>query len=383
METYIAIAPGGLEEVVKQELIDFGAENVKILHRAVEFDGDEKLLYKANMGLRTAIRILVPVARERVRDQNELYRVIKAINWTRWFEVDKTLALFSTVSNAPEFNNDFFVSLKAKDAIVDQFRELKGVRPTIDKENPDVRIYIHLAGDDCSISIDTSGESLHKRGYRKAGHLAPLSEVLAAGLILLSGWDQKEPFLDPMCGSGTIIIEAAMLAAGIAPNLKREQFGMFNLKMFDQKTWDRAWLELKVLQKKEIDTVIMGSDKSPSALAAARINIEAAGVDDFVRVSKTAFEDRNPPKEKGIIICNPPYGERLNPQTVYDLYKSVGSQLKYHYSGFNAWFLSSNIKALKQLGLRPSVKHIIFNGPLECQYAKYEMYRGSREEEAK
>ncbi|CAA6810132.1 MAG: THUMP domain-containing protein [uncultured Aureispira sp.] len=374
---YIAKTFLGLEGVLEKELQDLGATRTKKLSRAVSFDGDLELLYKANLQLRTALRILHHLDTETVRNQNQLYNFAHSINWLRWFTAKETFAVRAKVIKAPEFNNSTFVALKVKDAIVDQFRRIGGARPSIDKNNPDILIDVIVFKDKCTISIDSSGESLHRRGYRESGHRAPLNEVLAAGMVLLSGWDMNTPLIDPFCGSGTILTEAASYAYNIPPNIKREKFGFASWKNYDSKLWNRIWLEAKVA-KRDFEGKIIGSDISPKIIQHAREHVVAAGVDDCIRLSSKEFEFRNIPKGPGTIIANPPYGERMDFADVEVMYQIIGDKLKADCAGYNAWIISSVRNFNRFIGLRPSKKIPLFNGGLECQYMKFEMYQGTK-----
>lgn len=381
METnYIAKTFQGLEGVLEQELIDLGATQTKKLSRAVAFEGDLALLYRANLQLRTALRIFVPLGTEIVKNQKGLYEFASAINWLRWFSPQETFAINARAIKAPNFNNDAFVALKVKDAIVDQFRRLKGSRPSVDKTAPDITIDVHLFKDRCTISIDSSGTSLHQRGYRQSGHRAPLNEVLAAGLVLLSGWDAKKPLIDPFCGTGTILIEAAMLAQGKAPNILRKQFGFETWKNYDKKLWEKIWLEARA-QERSFDAPLIGSDISPKVIQHARQHVAKAGVDENIRLSSKHFNDRAVPKEAGVLISNPPYGERLDRTAVEELYKDFGDRLKNAYTGYEAWVISAVDNFHRFVGLRPSEKLRLFNGGLPCQYMKFELYKGSKRED--
>ncbi len=380
MNEYIAKTFHGLETVLEKELIALGATNTKVLKRAVAFEGDQALLYKANLHLRTALRILHPLATEQVRNQNQLYAFANSINWLRWFTTEETFAVSANVFQAEEFNNSAFVALKVKDAIVDQFRKFKGSRPSIDKENPAIRIDVHLYKEKCTISIDSSGESLHRRGYRTPGHRAPLNEVLAAGMILLSGWDLDTPLIDPFCGSGTILVEAGLYAHNIAPNIHRKFFGFAYWKNFDAKLWDKIWLEARA-NERDFDGVIIGSDISKKIISFAREHVTNAGVDECIRLSAKPFDDRTVPQGKGgTLITNPPYGERMNFVDVEELYGQIGDKLKSDYQGYTAWIISSLEKFNRYIGLRPSQKMVLFNGGLECRFLKYELYKGSKRE---
>ena len=339
MDNYIAKTFQGLEPVLAEELRGLGALNVQELKRAVSFDADKALLYKANMALRTALHILLPLAIEKVRNQDELYQAVRSINWNRWFNVNQTYAVRAIVNNSEAFNTPIIVALKTKDAIADQFRQIKGERPSVDKDNPDIEIHIHIFGTQCTISIDSSGSSLHRRGYRTGGHPAPLNEVLAAGMVLLSGWDKNSPLVDFMCGSGTILTEAALIAANKAPNLRRKKFSFHYWKNFDEELFNKASGEL-IEAETEFDNWIYGSDIEAKSIKEARQNILAAGVDDMVRISQADFRERTAPKEPGTVIINPPYGERIKPADLELMYKEIGDCLKQKYSGYNAWILS-------------------------------------------
>jgi putative N6-adenine-specific DNA methylase len=378
MENYIAKTFQGLEEVLADELHALGAVKIQLLKRAVAFECDKLTLYKANMALRTALHILHPIAVERVRNQDELYRVVRSLNWMRWFKNEQTYAVRAIVNNAESFNNPLFVALKTKDAIADQFREITGERPNVDKENPDIEVYVHIFGNQCTISIDSSGRSLHRRGYRIGGHAAPLNEILAAGMVLLSGWDRESPLVDFMCGSGTIITEAALIAANKAPNLKRKKFGFHYWKNFDEQLFEQAKNEL-IAAEREWDHWIYGSDIDSRAVREARENVVNAGVDDMVRLSVADLRERPAPQGPGVVIINPPYGERLRPDDLEALYKSIGDCMKQKYAGYTAWMLSSNPDATKKVGLRPAQRLVLYNGALECRFLKYELYAGTGE----
>jgi putative N6-adenine-specific DNA methylase len=377
MEQYIAKTFQGLEEVLAEELKNLGAQNIIKLKRAVSFDADQLTLYKANMALRTALHILHPIAVEKVKNADTLYSLVKTINWQRWFRKEQTYAVRAIVNNNEAFNTPLFVALKTKDAIADHFRQLTGERPNIDKDNPDVEIYVHIFGQQCTISVDSSGPSLHRRGYRSGGHAAPLNEVLAAGMVLLSGWDKQSPLVDFMCGSGTIVTEAALIAANKAPNLRRKVFGFHSWKNFNPELFLQARTELMEAEI-EWDNWIYGSDIDGRAIKEARQNVEAAGIDDIVRIAQADFKEKDAPSTPGTIIINPPYGERLKPEDVEALYKEIGDALKQKYKGYNAWILSSNPDAVKRIGLRAAERLVLFNAALECRFLKYELYEGSK-----
>jgi putative N6-adenine-specific DNA methylase len=381
MEQYIAKTFQGLEEVLAEELKNLGAQNIIKLKRAVSFDADQLTMYKANIALRTALHILHPIAVEKVNNADNLYSLVKSINWLRWFRKEQTYAVRAIVNNKDAFNTPLFAALKTKDAIADLFRQLTGERPNIDKDNPDVEIYVHISGQQCTISVDSSGPSLHRRGYRSGGHAAPLNEVLAAGMVLLSGWDKQSPLVDFMCGSGTILAEAALIAANKAPNLRRKVFGFHYWKNFSPELFLQARSELMEAEI-EWENWIYGSDIDGRAIREARQNIEAAGIDDIVRISQGDFREKDAPTTPGTVIINPPYGERLKPEDVEALYKEIGDALKQKYKGYNAWILSSNPDAVKRIGLRAAERLVLFNGALECRFLKYELYEGSKIKDA-
>lgn len=375
---YVAKTLQGLEGVLEQELKNLGALHTKKLSRAVAFKGDLKLLYSANLNLRTALRILHPIGTHTVKNQQDLYTAaFDNIDWSEWFDVKQTISINAMAFNAPEFNNSGFIALKVKDAIADQFRKKVGSRPSVDKVNPDIIIDVIIYKDQCTFSIDSSGESLHRRGYRDAGHRAPLNEVLAAGMVLLSGWDLETPLVDPFCGTGTILVEAAMYAHNIAPHIQRKRFGFESWKNFDKKIWDKVWMDARANERK-FDGVLIGSDISAPVIEHARQHVATAKVDECIRLSVKQFKDRTVPEGPGTVLTNPPYGERLTYAEIEPLYKSMGDKFKSDYTGYNAWVISAVKNFNRFIGLSPSKKMILFNGGLECQFMKFEMYKGSK-----
>ncbi len=365
----------GLEDVLFNELEQLGASDLKKANRAVEFTGDKALMYRANFHLRTALRILKPIAEFNVKDENELYQQIQTIDWTNYFDLKNTFAIDSVV-HSDNFSHSKYVALKVKDAIVDQFREKFKKRPYVETENPDIRISIHIANELCTVSLDSSGESLHKRGYRIKTNKAPINEVLAAGMILLSGWDKKSVFVDPMCGSGTLIIEAAMIANNIPPGVYRQKFGFETWKDFDNDLLEEIYEEDTV--EPDFDIKIIGSDISEIAIRIARENIANAGLKKKIELQINPIENYIPPAEGGIIVTNPPYGERIKKNEINNFYKVLGDRFKNRYQGYEAWLISSNFDAIKHIGLRPSQKMTLFNGPLECKFLNYSIYEGSK-----
>ncbi len=366
-----------LEEVLAREIEDIGGQNIEIGKRIVSFEGDLKQVYRANYELRTAIRVLIPIQTFKARDEKELYDNIQQIDWSEFLEINQTFAIDSSVHHTPAFRHTKYAAFKAKDAIADQFRERTGRRPSVDVDDPDLRLNLHISQGTASIAADSSGESLHKRNYRTQTGPAPINEVLAAGMILLTGWKGDSLFLDPMCGTGTILIEAAGIAWNIPPQLNRKNFGFMKWPNFEERLW-REVVEKANRKINKQGPVILGSDKDFKSIRIAEQNIDAAQLSDKVKVRRKAFEKLTPPEEKGIIVMNPPYDERIDVEDIGALYKMIGDQLKQHYAGFEAWVLSSNVEAFKQVGLKPSRKIRLFNGPLECKFQKYELYEGSK-----
>ena len=366
----------GLEEILADELLKLGAKKINIGVRNVSFYGDKGFLYKANLSLRTAIRILKPIVVFDVNDDKELYSSFFNFNWEDYMSVDNTFAIDS-VLNSDFFTHSLYVSQKAKDGIVDRYRKLFKTRPSVDSINPDLKINIHIRNKCCTVSLDSSGKPLNKRGYRSQTNIAPINEVLAAGIILLSEWDLESDFLDPMCGSGTLLIEAAMLATNYPPNIKRSNFSFKNWNDFDLDLF--VTITKSVLSKiKPFNNKILGFDKSPSAISKCNQNIINAGLEDVISISKEDFfRSKKHNDDYLYIVFNPPYGERLRID-IELFYKKIGDTLKTNYTNSCTWFITSSIEALKYVGLRPSRKIKLFNGKLESRLAKYEIYSGSK-----
>jgi putative N6-adenine-specific DNA methylase len=376
-QNYIAKTTFGLEEILAQELKDLGAIDIKIQNRAVAFSGDKELLYKVNYCSRTALRVFLPLVSATVLNETQLYDLVKSIAWEDYLDVDGTLAVDSTV-HSETFNHSQYVALKTKDAIVDRFREKYDRRPSVDVSTPDLRIHVHIDRETCSISLDSSGEPLFKRGYRVATNEAPLNEVLAAGLIYLSNWNRNSNFIDGMCGSGTILIEAAMFALNIPPQIKREHFGFLTWNDFDVTLWKKVKLDA-INNQRPFKFQILGSDLISANVRLAQENIANAGLEQYISVRQNDFLTSVPPEGGGILVMNPPYGERMSDQEfVETLYKQVGDTLKKSYAGFEAWMISSNREALKKVGLKPSRKIVVFNGSLECRFQNFSLYAGTK-----
>ena len=366
----------GFEDLLANELTQLGAQKVKKGVRNVTFYGDKGFMYKCNLGLRTAIKILKPIASFKVVNESDLYDKIYKIKWEDYVDYKGTIAINSTV-HSTVFNHSQYISLKAKDAIVDRFRALKGERPSIDLKFPDLKINIHIDKLFCNVSLDSSGESLHKRGYKTATNIAPINEVLAAGLIMLSGWDGQSDLLDPMCGSGTILIEAAMIACNIPPNLLRNEFAFEKWTDWDVDLFEK--IENSLLEKtRDFHHNIYGIDKAPSAVTKAIENVKNANLESFISIRHDDYFKTSKSNTDFLhIIFNPPYGERLE-INMEELYGNIGNTLKRNYSNSNAWFITSNVEALKYVGLRPSRKIKLFNAKLESTFVKYEVYDGSK-----
>ncbi len=376
----VAKTINGLEGTLAEELKELGAQKIQILKRAVAFEGDKKLMYQANYQLRTAMRILMPIKVVQIKNEDELYKEIYKIDWSQYFTVKETFAI-DGVTASKFFTHSKYVALKSKDAIVDQFRDKLGIRPNVNTFNPTVRINVRIFNTTCTISLDTSGDSLHKRGYRVQTLEAPLTEVLAAGMILLTKWKGDSIFIDPMCGSGTLLIEAGMIAKNIPAQKFREGFGFQNWKDYDRRLFNEVKNEAAAKMIDKLQFPIYGFDKDLRAVKYTLINLAEATLADEIEVKRKPFQRLEAPESKegkGIIVMNPPYDERLKELDIEDFYSQIGDQLKQQFAGYDAYIISSNIEALKKIGLRPSEKYIVNNGPLECKFQKFEMYRGSQ-----
>ncbi len=376
-ETFSLIAKtsSGLESVLAEELALLGAEGIEELTRAVSFTADTRLMYKANYHLRTALRILKPLIQFRAKDEDKLYDHVRQFDWSQLLSVDKTFAIDAVVSGK-YFTHSQYIALKTKDAIADQFRDRFGKRPSVNVANPDLRINLHIQGDICNLLLDSSGESLHKRGYRVVVDKAPVNEVLAAGLVLLSGWRGETHFVDSMCGSGTIPIEAAMIAGNIPGGYYRDWFGFQRWADFDKELWNSI-LEEASDQMRDIEVEIIGSDRSAKAIDIARENVRKARLHKDIQLFRKPMEQFLPPVGDGVLLINPPYGERLEEENINQLYTLIGNTLKHKYKGYKAWVISSDFHALKLIGLKPSRKIPVFNGPLDCRFVCFDIFEGS------
>ena len=379
----------GLEEVLAQELTELGADEVQIQRRAVSFSGDKAMLYSASLWLRTALRVLVPVKSERLkvkgerRPEDQLYDIVKGINWAKYMTAETSFAIDAT-AYSDSLRNSRFVTYRVKDAIVDYWQEREGRRPNVQVTDPDLRINVHVGGEQVTVSLDSSGESLHKRGYRVATTEAPLSEVLAAGMLLLAGWQGQSDLYDPMCGSGTIPIEAALIALNIPPGVFRKEFAFERWQDFDAELWEEIYNDDS--RERAFTHTIYASDASFYAIQQAEKNIKSAGVAKYVNLRQVRMEERRASAgenamQGALVLLNPPYGERLAQQKdMLQLYGAIGTTLKHQFAGATAWIISSNDEAMKQIGLKPSRKMRLLNGELDCQFNKYELFQGKRKD---
>lgn len=366
----------GFEEILANELQQLGALHIQPGNRMVSFEGDEGFMYKANLACRTAIKILKPIHSFSLSNEQELYDNIYKMNWGELLDTEKTFAIDATVFS-DHFNHSKFIALRSKDAIADHFRDKTGVRPSVDTANPHLRINVHIHQSECTVSLDSSGASLHQRGYKTDTNIAPINEVLAAGLLLMAGWDGQCDFLDPMCGSGTILIEAAMIACNIPANIRRESFACQQWAGYDAALFETIKENL-MKKTRENKFSILGSDSDFTAIKKAKININNAWLEDYIDVKQEDFfNSRKETEEKLFILFNPPYDERIGIDTE-NFYNDIGSTLKHQYTNTDAWLITANPEALKSVGLKPSKKIKVYNGPLEARLVKYEMWAGSR-----
>ena len=363
----------GLENILAKELTDLGANNIQIGRRTVSFTGDKALMYKANFALRTAIRILKPIKHFKAQTADQVYDAIKKMDWSQYLTNETSFAVDSVVFSK-EFRHSKFVAYKVKDAIVDYFREKTGSRPNISITNPDLQLHIHIAEDDCTLSLDSSGESLHRRGYRQESVEAPLNEVLAAAMILMTGWDGECDLIDPMCGSGTIAIEAALIARNIAPGVFRKEYAFEKWNDFDQELFDTIYNDDS--KEREFTHKIYGYDINRNAVEIALKNVKAAGLSKEIEINQKDFHQFTRPEEKCIMVTNPPYGERISTPDLLGLYRTIGERLKHQFQDYDAWILSYREECFEQIGLKPSIKIPLYNGSLECEFRKYQIFSG-------
>ena len=369
----------GLEEVLAKELVELGANNIQIERRAVSFTGDKRMLYTANFCLRTASRILVPIATFKAKTTDDIYNHVKQIDWAQYMTAQTTFLIDSTVYS-DFFRHSQFVTYRVKDAIVDWWMEHGGVRPSVQLTHPDIYLNVHIGGDMVTVSLDSSGESLHKRGYRVANTQAPINEALAAGMLLLAGWKGQSDFYDPMCGSGTLLIEAALIARNIAPGIYRKGFAFEKWANFDADLFEDIYSDDS--RERDFNHKIYGSDAGFYAIQAATKNIQSANLQRDIEIKQIRIEElrlADKDTDGALIMINPPYGERLSQdKNVLRLYQDMGTALKHQFSGATAWIISSNDEALKCIGLRPAKRIRLVNGDLECWFNKYELFKGDR-----
>jgi putative N6-adenine-specific DNA methylase len=366
----------GLEKVLSDELAGLGAKNIVAVNRAVLFEGDQHLLYKVNYSLRTAMSVLVRIAEFRIRTSDDLHKCSQKIDWKEYLDPEHTFSIVSVV-NSPFFNHTGYAGLLLKDAIADWFRDKTGKRPFVDTNDPDIVFNLHINNDLVTVSLDSSVVPLYKRGYRKEQGYAPINEVLAAGIILITGWKAETSFLDPMCGSGTIPIEAALIASDIPAGRFRHFYGFQRWRDYNEELFLKVRKESESKAHKPLIR-ITASDISENAVSITRTNVESAGLSDIILISKNDFCDSEASDNEGIIIMNPPYGQRIRNDNNDNLYGMIGSTLKHKFPGYQAWLITSHKDSLKQVGLKPAKKTDLFNGSLECVLVKYELYKGSK-----
>lgn len=361
-----------------QELTELGATDIQIGRRMVTFSGDKEMLYRANFCLRTAIRVLKPIKLFKAKSADDVYEAVKAIDWSQYLSPQTTFAVDSVVFS-PEFRHSKFVAYKVKDAIADQFRERTGARPNVSVSNPDIQLHIHISDYDATLALDSSGESLHRRGYRQETVSAPINEVLAAGIILMTGWRGETDFIDPFCGSGTLCIEAALIARGIAPGIFRKSYAFEKWPDFDRELFDRIYNDDS--NDREFTHHIYGRDNDPKAVGIATRNVKAAGLSKDITIEEKDFTKcpllpTDGEQKRALLVTNPPYGERITSPDLLGLYKTIGQKLKREFAGGEAWILSYREECFEQIGLKPSLKTPLYNGSLECELRKYVLFDG-------
>lgn len=367
----------GMEPFLAEELEQLGAKSVAIDKKAVRFMGDKALLYRCNLQLRTAIKVIQPIGKFQARNPDEMYDAIKQIPWDKYIDLKQTFAV-DVALNTNYFNHSHYLALRIKDGIVDYYRQKKGCRPDVNPDQPDIPIHLYVNDQTCYLYLDSSGHPLYKRGYRYQQHTAQMSEVLAAGLIKLSRWNPETILIDPMCGSGTILIEAALLAGNSTPGLFRQHYAFMNWKDYEPLLYKKE-MEKLYRHRSYIKTRIIGADSDLESVHLCRQNIKKAGMEGIIQVFHKPLQEFTPPAgTPGMVITNPPYGERLKQEHIDQLYEMMGDRFKQVFSGYIAWVLSSNMDAMKHFGLRPSQKIKIYNGPLECRFHRFELYSGSR-----
>ncbi len=376
--TYVAKTFAGLEQVLAKELGTLGATDVVPLRRGVSFRGDQRLLYKANIWCRSALSVLQPLSSFSFDSRESFYQKMRNIEWTTLFPADKTMAVIATAHDSHVFNNTMFLAQLTKDAVADSFMDAFDCRPNVDTDNTQVRIVVNVQKDSCKVSLDSSGEALFKRGYRKSGGQAPINEVLAAGLILMAEWDRKSPFYDPMCGSGTFAIEAAMMSAQMAPGAGRRTFGFAHWNSYNESLFLEEQQSARE-QQVPLPAKVLASDLTGKMLSITRQNAMNAGLLGSIQIQKNDFFAFHPREENGLVMLNPPYGQRMKQQDVRALYIHIGDTLKQRFAGFRAGIISADLDAMKHIGLRPKRRYPVFNGPLKCSFQIYELFEGKKQ----
>jgi putative N6-adenine-specific DNA methylase len=374
---YIVKTMQGLEEVLAEEIINLGGNQVQIGRRMVSFTGDKTLLYKANIYLRTAIRILKPILTFHAKDPDEVYQQVCKIPWDTYFSHNQTFSI-DTVVYSDYFRHSKFLSYRVKDGVADYFNGKMGKRPSVRLTNPDIQIHVHVSHDLCTVSLDSSGESLHKRGYRIGQTEAPLNEVLAAGMLLIAGWKGQCHFIDPMCGSGTLLIEAALIALNIPPGIYRKSFGFEKWKDFDKVLYEELLQE--ETDEKPFKFHIYGSDISPIAISIAEKNVRNASLSKYIQLETKSIQKITEAPQNGLLVTNPPYGERITSADLTGLYEQIGERLKHVFTGYTAWILSYREECFDRIGLRHSARIPLMNGSLDCEFRKYDIFRGKRKD---
>lgn len=374
MHQYFATVARGLETIAAQELEQLGAHQVHPTFTGVEFQGDRALLYRVNLWARLPFRILQVLHTCPSRTAQDLYDGVQSIDWSAYLQPHQTLAVNATGKNR-QLNHTHFTALQVKNAIVDQQRDRSGQRSSVNPQNPDVQINVHIEDDQAVISLDSSGTSLHRRGYRPAMSAAPLKETLAAALIAMSDWQPEQPFLDPLCGSGTLPLEASLKALNIAPGLFRSQFGFQTWLDYDAELWQNLVQDAKHCQRSQLPAPIWGSDQDSEVIHQARINAHRCGVAEQVKFRVCDLADLEAPAEQGVILCNPPYGERLGEaDELEDFYRLMGDVLKQRFKGWTAFVLSGNKALAQHIGLKSAARMSVYNGAIACKLLKYELY---------
>lgn len=367
----------GLEEVLAREITELGGNDVQIGRRMVSFSGDQRLLYKANLYLRTAVRILKPIATFRAKNPDEVYEQVRKIQWEKYFSPNQTFTIDSVVFS-DLFRHSKFLAYRVKDGMADYFMEKFEKRPSVRLTNPDIYINVHVSHETCTISLDSSGESLHKRGYRVDQTEAPLNEVLAAGMLLLAGWEGQCNFIDPMCGSGTLLIEAALIALKIPPGIYRKGFAFEKWPDFDADLFEELCTEEP--DENPFKFKIYGSDMSAQAISIAQKNVKSASLGKYIELETRSIQKITEAPENGMLVMNPPYGERISSNDLLVLYETIGERLKHAFTGYTAWILSYREECFDKIGLRPSARIPLMNGALDCEFRKYDIFRGKRKE---